>query len=856
MAQISSNGTGGGMWSATATWAGGVVPGVGDEATIVSGDVVYIDGDTTIGAGTNSSTYYALVIEGNLVWRNQTGDSSSNWTFTVNGNIDLANGSRWSIGTEDNSLYGANSIGPIPATRTVNVYFANDYYHIIRPNSISSTNPVFEFWGAEDYHQATPEEVTAQTVDSASGRVSFTDSARSGDAVDLWRGAWLEVTAGTNVGERREITGNTGGVLSWNSKQPMPQECDDTTVYTIKQNYHRALLTSNAGNGTNQIVVDRNVDWEVGDELVVGSGYDYSASSRPERVTISGKTDSKTYTITLSTAWGGPGNFAYDHVIGDMVIHLTKNIKFNCNTTASPRGYYFNFNSGTTNYYIVNWVFFDNAGYEANAIFNAPNGGYMPRINDVTSCGYLVGTTNPTGYFIKIDDPTSVPESYMLENIHVCNTGYIFNLSTGFAVDSPIRLFERYKFRHFSMIGSSSSSGRCIYLSNDNGISSEFYNIWLTGGPFDSSTVANGYGYEGSSVIIDGFRFYKTERGFWFTSTTTSAGRWMNIVNTGFIKNGIIRRSNASIFYFASCKEAWYRVQNVEMIKSENGIFIRNCAATNFLFENNSYDGCNYGLLMENSTGGAGVVNEIDGKYGLTTPNNFGNVAKSGQYSDSGRVVYISHNCEYDEPVSPFWSNPLVDKIFTVTSSTSWRNIMTNFSNSSTFEAHNPIVDGVPQHSVGIISGGSIVEILEHPTTPRTNSNIKLKINPFPALGPAHVNFRVPFLAYAETGNDVTISVWVRKNISQEEQYRPKLRAIGNGFDLVSDPMSDGINTWEKLTIQYAARFSGTLMVWLECHNNLKYDKDSTTDDAEFGEPADHGTVVVYADELDLVIVQ
>ncbi len=44
MAAISSNGTGGGNWSATSTWSGGIVPVSGtDTVTIVSGDTVNVD---------------------------------------------------------------------------------------------------------------------------------------------------------------------------------------------------------------------------------------------------------------------------------------------------------------------------------------------------------------------------------------------------------------------------------------------------------------------------------------------------------------------------------------------------------------------------------------------------------------------------------------------------------------------------------------------------------------------------------------------------------------------------------------------------------------------------------------------
>ncbi|MFA6257701.1 MAG: peptidoglycan-binding protein [Candidatus Paceibacterota bacterium] len=44
---ISSNGTGGGAFGSTSTWAGGVVPSAADDITIVSGDTVTVADDTT-----------------------------------------------------------------------------------------------------------------------------------------------------------------------------------------------------------------------------------------------------------------------------------------------------------------------------------------------------------------------------------------------------------------------------------------------------------------------------------------------------------------------------------------------------------------------------------------------------------------------------------------------------------------------------------------------------------------------------------------------------------------------------------------------------------------------------------------
>ncbi|OSZ80583.1 hypothetical protein CAP36_04850 [Chitinophagaceae bacterium IBVUCB2] len=78
---ITSNGTGGGQWYSTSTWAGGVVPTASDNVTIKNGDVVEIDNNAsaynlTIGEGASGTLLFAsanpfvgvfLQVEGNVI---------------------------------------------------------------------------------------------------------------------------------------------------------------------------------------------------------------------------------------------------------------------------------------------------------------------------------------------------------------------------------------------------------------------------------------------------------------------------------------------------------------------------------------------------------------------------------------------------------------------------------------------------------------------------------------------------------------------------------------------------------------------------------------------------------------------
>jgi hypothetical protein len=52
----SSNGTGGGLWSLTTTWAGGVLPADGETVTIAAGDTVTMDFDSSLYTGYQTVT--------------------------------------------------------------------------------------------------------------------------------------------------------------------------------------------------------------------------------------------------------------------------------------------------------------------------------------------------------------------------------------------------------------------------------------------------------------------------------------------------------------------------------------------------------------------------------------------------------------------------------------------------------------------------------------------------------------------------------------------------------------------------------------------------------------------------------
>lgn len=104
MAAITSNGTGGGVWSAGASWTGAAVPAEGDTVIILNGDTITIDQNITVGADT--ATAAIDVASGGKLSLPST--VAADYTLTLKGDLKVSSGGTLEIGTVAN---------PIPAAR-------------------------------------------------------------------------------------------------------------------------------------------------------------------------------------------------------------------------------------------------------------------------------------------------------------------------------------------------------------------------------------------------------------------------------------------------------------------------------------------------------------------------------------------------------------------------------------------------------------------------------------------------------------------------------------------------------------------------------------------------------------------
>jgi len=834
MATITSNGTGGGDWSTGSTWDGGTVPGDGDRAIIQSGDVVYIDGDITIGDGTTTTTVYAVDCAGELVWRNESGDANSSWTFTVNGHMNFTGG-RWYIGTEDNSRFGSKSVGPIPASRTATVLFTMAYYHRINWGS----GPCYlEVWGAEQYHHdiVTFGDATG-TVDSASDYVSFVDADLEGGMADFYRGAWLEITGGTNAGEKREITAydtNTGKI-TWSSDQPMPNKCDSTSTYSIRLNFERALLQSDVSAGETVVTLDRPAGWQTGDYVIIGcSAPGYDGATNLEKVQIT-KVSATQFTCNLS----------YDHKAGDMVIHCARNVVFDCslNGSSSSRGYYFNF--GTSVNMKVSWCAFNNAGYSSYAVlrYGSATESEYPTIKNIYCEGWIDGSYGSGCYAVYINGATSwagPTEEFQIENIHAHSLQGILdidNINPDTAM-WPLERSEKLCFRDLTLVGSKGSTSYALVSSPIRpSLQVRFYNLWIDGRKPGGTTREGGI-IRGGCFLVDGFRCYVANTSFYVYRSIEDA-----IAIPVDIKNGVSRDCGARHIYMYQ-PYAWRGlIENVRIegvtTSSVSGICCYKAGHLTLFLRNNKYNKLYNGLELASNS--AGYVYEFDSEYGVESANNR-NILRVGHLGDLNTLRYVSHNTKYVTPLDGI--DPVIP--FSVLS---YPYDCTGAIDS--LEAHNPILNGTPSPSVALVNGTTIVENVEHPTNPRSQSNIKLKITPLIARADNFINLRIPFLAYAQQGQTVTVSVYLHKNVSQEDGMRPKLYVFANGIYEYAE-MTDVNDTWEQVSVSYVARYDGAITAWLACRNNYKYTKSDPNGGG--GDEATQGTVVVYADELDISI--
>lgn len=166
MAGILSNGTGGGVWSSPATWAGGIVPAANNaNVLIVAGDTVTVDGVYAIGdevGGGGTAATEAIRVNGTLTF-----SRAVNTQLTLRGTGLVNWGGTWDQGTD---------ASPIPAgvTSTIltndSAVLATNKYDVRMIQSSSGAAP-------QIYIQGAPRKVNTTLLSALAAGVTTADVA-------------------------------------------------------------------------------------------------------------------------------------------------------------------------------------------------------------------------------------------------------------------------------------------------------------------------------------------------------------------------------------------------------------------------------------------------------------------------------------------------------------------------------------------------------------------------------------------------------------------------------------------------------------------------------------------------------
>jgi hypothetical protein len=190
-----------GLWSASSTWGGAAPPGDGDTAAINANHIVEIDGSITVGTSPADNTTYVILINtgGTLKWLD---NPTGNWTLTLKGNVRVAQGATFQIGSEGI---------PIPSTRTATISFivaggATTGYRIWNNGTLLIN-------GAPNYHMAATALQRAKLIGNITAGVGATfqtDAAVDWSVGDVvWVGVGADPTSSPTTCEQVAILTKT-----------------------------------------------------------------------------------------------------------------------------------------------------------------------------------------------------------------------------------------------------------------------------------------------------------------------------------------------------------------------------------------------------------------------------------------------------------------------------------------------------------------------------------------------------------------------------------------------------------------------------------------------------------------------
>ena len=782
-----SNGSGGGVWSNAATWDT-VKPSVGERVRIYTGDTVEIDENATIGDAPNDTTT-VLRVDGTLKWKIE---ESTDRTFKCRGSVALLKGSTLQIGS---------AVEPIPATQKANFIFEKS----------TSTATVWNLMLA-----------------------NFTDSDRT---------AWGNLL----------IHGNSAYHMADAASQ-------------------RTYLSYGVVSGTDKtIVFDDPVDYQVGDTVWIGFGGDptvdpfngtaISAAYGSDTVLIKTKIDARTYTVDLT----------YTHVVGDFVIHKTRNVVFGCldadTMKISPMlysavgidGFTETDWAGTIS---VNWAYLNKLEeiFRATGIFCFTDTN-VPKFKNciVNAPTYGVWVFNVGGCQVPWFE-TIAP---FLDEVH------IFKMASWFTYDHRAFDTGMVHFGHLSIVDNMlmTNDGNSMGLMGDYNSDSrsnqtlEWDSAWISWdrshATFNYMTMIMRWGF---GLKIYSMRARVIPGGFSLRSDFEGREVLLNDMQVQHCYGSFFRMPSLVSHVFPTTT-----LTNCKFANMKSDLFVYalgNGSYSNLEFYECDFDGMASTICRCACDGRQAFFNIqwkfVNCNFGMMSPNAYMLYLEDIWFRTSGRILF--ENCQIKKPTnvtaSGVWTGikgycvQMVASFYAgyIPTNTTYRQLMPPTMSYEWVNCKIYDSNGIDQFAIeypnkvcAVVGGGGEL-CAENAII--IDGSLGMKMLPYAVHCPHSGNkanaIRIPLLP----GEAVTLKVSLRKNYSLPEGKRPTFNARGCGIDSCVE-MTDGINTWEELTITGTAQYEDTLEAWVTGGWNLY---NGTTDN--FWTPMALGTIVSYADKF------
>jgi len=764
MALITSAGTG--LFNAGATWNGGVVPTAPNTAVVQNGHTVTIDASATLGPDTGGldpspETDCSFIVRGGgtLILPSS---AAADYTWTLQGPIKIEADGTFQVGDSFAS--------PFPSTRVFQIAFSAYAYE----NWIAGN---FRLYGCTGYHMAS---ATSQ----------------------------------------------------------------------------RTRLNADVVAGAGQtFTVEDSVDWSINDIIMVGTGGDPAhAATGCELVQITDKTNATTYEATFVSNHFGDANF------GDVLIHATRNIIISgtdtkgfslVTTTNGSTG------SRDTVDLDINWCRFNYAGTGTGAkesaisLYEDNPSGDKKFLNDIKLRGNVfVNSATTSSYQIGLYYAVIQQEDRTLfaEN-HAYNTpGIIFAnqsatgghivmgaLSCMQAIDIGVNnanatiLFDIEDFTYVCDTNWNNSSRTAI---KQRPVVLNKFKIHRCYRGLELNTPVLYYGSAGGALyrVFNGEIFSSYNTGIYMGGSSNFCPHWIfkNInlrrhEGPGLTIYGYVGRFAFMDCLIDDCAKGFFatgavslgvafsdsdKALGITFINCKWGSVVANDKANMRQFTNPAYSrtifqNCSWVVPTNISISDGGTWNYYiqEQSNDLIMWDGAGDAAECNQYRGQDGGNYSHAAGKVFENIIYFgdwgWSTRVAHTAF------------------NSFEFINSLepLSIVGTYNQGLVCGGG--EIIKASGT-YIDGTINRRLRPFFPVHRQHITKANPIKLALQSGEIITVSLSLKKNISQETYRLPKIHLFGCGIS-ASATMSNVIATWEELTVSGTAQFSGIVDFWISC---------------------------------------